>query len=156
VSARRVLAAAAAVMAGLALVTGLTACRKPAPRISVYSDGTTIQVPAFFYAQSGGPRRAYLDDFSDAPTLRVRAGSAVHIDVPRQVATSWVVVPLTLDSSGTATALPGVAPQEVMRNRHAATLSTTSVGYDEFYVQVAQLRGSEQAGGWVFHVVLTS
>lgn len=140
----------------LALVVGLTctltACRKPAPQITVYGAHKSIQVSAAFYIQSGGPKRNFLTDFGKAPSISVPQGTKLLVDVPRSVSVSWVVVAVTVSSDGASTPIPNVAPTEVLRGRHTVTLAAAPVTTGDYYIQVAQLRGSVQAGGWIFHV----
>lgn len=143
----------AAVLALLALsVIGLGGCRKPVPQITVFADRTSVQIHPAFYSQAGGPTRTFASDVSAAPSISLIPGGRLHIDVPRQVSHSWVVVAVTLDSGGKSTPLAGIAPAEVLRDRYSVTLSTAAAGLNDFYVQIAQLRGSAQAGGWIFHV----
>ncbi len=136
----------------LALAATLTACRKPAPRITVYAAHKSIQVSAAFYIQTGGPKRNFLTDFANAPTITVPPDTKLLVDVPRAVSLSWVVVAVTVSSTGASTPVPNVAPAEVLRNRHTVTLAAAPASTGDYYVQVAQLRGSVQAGGWIFHV----
>jgi hypothetical protein len=67
-------------VAALALVA-VTACDKPAPKVTVTTNGHVVDVEAFRYC-----RDKCQDGAAVAKTIRVRSDSFVTFDVPKRVA----------------------------------------------------------------------
>ena len=156
VARRRWSRAGSGLLAVLALAV-LVGCRKPLPTITVYGSGHSIIVDAAAYRFAGGPNHQRISDYGQAPTITVEAGSPLLIDVPREVATNaWIVAAFTLDSAGTSKPLAGAGSAGALRDRHSTRVSTSPAGVGTYYLQVVELRGTEQAGGWVVHVRTTS
>lgn len=134
----------------------LVACRKPAPSITVFGDGTSVQVGAAFYQHPGGPVRQPVTDYAQATSITVRAGSELLVDVPRTVATNtWLVAAFTLDGKGNATPLDGAGTAQTVHGSHSTRLSTTPAGVGSYYLQVGELRNGQQSGGWLVRVRTT-
>jgi hypothetical protein len=134
----------------------LTACQKPLPTITVSGDGKSVVVDAARYQFPGGPLHQPVKDVGQAPGIRVRAGSELLVDVPRTVAANaWVVAAFTLDSAGKSHALAGAGSATAVRDRHTTHLSTAVAGVGSYYLQIAEIRGATQAGGWIVHVTTT-
>jgi hypothetical protein len=134
----------------------LTACHKPLPTITVSGDGKSVIVDAARYQFPGGPLHRPITDVGDTPTIRVRAGSQLLVDVPRVVAdNAWVVAAFTLDSASKSHPLNGAGSASAIRDRHTTHLSTATVGVGSYYLQIAEIRGATQAGGWIVHVTTT-
>lgn len=148
-------------VATVALVAGLvagllTACHKPLPTITVSGDGRSVVVAAARYQFPGGPLRQPVKDVGQAPTIRVRAGSQLLVDVPRAVAdNAWVVAAFTLDAASKSHPLAGAGSATAIRGRHTTHLSTLTVGVGSYYLQIAEIRGAAQAGGWIVRVTTT-
>jgi hypothetical protein len=141
----------------LTLCAGLlAACQKPLPTITVSGDGKSVVVDAARYQFPGGPLHQPIKDVGDAPTIRVRAGSQLLVDVPRAVAdNAWVVAAFTLDSASKSHPLTGAGSVSAIRDRHTTHLSTATAGVGSYYLQIAEIRGATQAGGWIVHVTTT-
>lgn len=138
-------------MAGL-----LSACHKPLPTITVSGDGKSVIVDAARYQFPGGPLHQPITDVGNAPTIRVRAGSELLVDVPRTVAANaWVVAAFTLDSASKSHPLTGAGTATAIRDQHTAHLSTAAAGVGSYYLQIAEIRGASQAGGWILRVTTT-
>lgn len=143
---------------GIVLLAGLlaglvAACQKPLPTITVYGEGKSVIVDAAAYQFSGGPTRRTISDYAQAPTISVPAGTVLLIDVPRTVAEdTWVVAAFRLDQAGKSTPIEGAGSLEPLHDRHSTRVSTSPAGLGDYYLQVAQLRGTTQAGGWVIKV----
>jgi hypothetical protein len=134
----------------------LTACHKPLPTITVSGDGKSVIVDAARYQFPGGPLREPITDVGNAPTIRVRAGSQLLVDVPRAVAdNAWVVAAFTLDSASKSHPVTGAGSATAIRDRHTTHLSTATAGVGSYYLQIAEIRGATQAGGWIVHVTTT-
>ncbi len=139
-------------MAGL-----VTACQKPLPTITVSGDGKSVIVDAARYQFPGGPLHLPITDVGDAPSIRVRAGSQLLVDVPRTVAdNAWLVAAFTLDSASKSHPLAGAGTATAIRDRHTTHLSTAAAGVGSYYLQIAEIRGASQAGGWIVHVTTTA
>lgn len=135
----------------------LVACQKPLPTITVSGDGKSVVVDAARYQFAGGPLRQPIKDVGDAPTIRVRAGSQLLVDVPRAVASNaWVVAAFTLDSASKSHPLTGAGSATAIRDQHTTHLSTTTAGVGSYYLQIAEIRGTSQAGGWIVRVTTTN
>ena len=133
------------------------ACQKPLPTITVSGDGRSVVVGAARYQFPGGPLRQPVKDVAQAPTIRVRAGSQLLVDVPRAVAdNAWVVAAFTLDSASRSHPLAGAGSATAIRGRHTTHLSTATVGVGSYFLQIAEIRGTSQAGGWIVHVATTA
>lgn len=131
----------------------LVACQKPLPTITVYGDGKSVIVDAAAYQFSGGPTHRQISDFEQAPTITVQAGSQLLIDVPKTVAQhTWVVAAFSLDSSGASTAIEGAGTPVPLHDQYTARVSTAPIGVGQYYLQVAEIRGITQVGGWVIKV----
>lgn len=144
-------------LAAIAAAPLLAGCQKPLPTITVYGDGHAITVDAAAYQFPGGPTHRPVSDYGQAPTLSVQAGSDLLIDVPRQVAdNAWVVAAFTLDASSKATPLAGAGSAGALRNQHSTRVTSAPAGVGNYYLQVVELRGNQQVGGWVVHVQTTS
>lgn len=145
-------------MALFVVVTGLLAgCQKPLPTITVSGDGRSVVVGAAQYRFPGGPLHRPIKDVGQAPSIRVRAGSELLVDVPRTVADdAWVVAAFTLDSASKAHPLAGAGSATAIRDRHTTHLSTASAGVGSYYLQIAEIRATSQAGGWIVHVTTTA
>jgi hypothetical protein len=139
------------------LVTALlTACQKPLPTITVSGADRAVVVRAAQYQFAGGPLHKPIKDVGQAPGITVRAGSTLLVDVPHTVAANvWVVAAYTLDSAGKAHPLAGAGSASAIRGRHTTHLSTTPAGVGDYYLQVAELRGTAEVGGWIVHVTTT-
>ena len=155
--AHRRLTRAALVLVLLAPAALLSACRKPLPTVTVYGGGRSVIVDAAAYQFPGGPKRQHLTDYAQAPTITVPAGSDLLIDVPRSVVdNAWVVAAFTLDAAGRTTPLTGAGSAGALRDRHSTRVSSAPIGVGNYFLQVVELRGPQQAGGWVVHVRTTS
>lgn len=69
---------ALAAVAGLGLTTG---CEKPSPYVSLTAHGVTVKARASRYCRSGACVNS-----TNNPTLYIRVGDTLGIDVPRSVA----------------------------------------------------------------------
>ena len=131
----------------------LVGCDKPLPRITVYGGGHAINVDAAEYQFPGGPARRQITDYGQAPTLTVPAGSDLLIDVPRTIArNAWVVAAFTLDADGKSTPLAGAGSAGAIRDQHSTRVSSAAAGVGAYFLQVVEVRGAQQAGGWVVHI----
>ncbi|MEP6851833.1 MAG: hypothetical protein ABJA87_04145 [bacterium] len=148
---RRQHAVALALSAVLAVV--LTACNRPLPTITVYGDGRSVVVDANAYQLPGGALRTQHQDYADAPTISVAAGSELLVDVPRRVATqTWLVAAFTLGADGKTAPLAGAGSAGALTDQHTTRVSTAPAGVGEYYLQVVELRGTTQSGGWTLRV----
>lgn len=135
----------------------LGACDRPLPTITVYGDGRSLVVDANAYQFAGGPVRTQHQDYAEAPTLKVAAGSELLIDVPRRVAKdTWLVAAFTLAADGTTRPLAGAGSAGPLTDQHTTRVSSAPAGVGEYYLQVVELRGTKQAGGWTVRVRTTS
>ncbi len=133
----------------------LSACTKPIPEITVYGDGHSLNVGAARYTFPNGKEHVRITDYGRAPTLRVQPGSDLLVDVPRELATNaWVVAAFTLDPTGKATPLAGAG--SAVHDTHSARLTAPPSSISDYFLQVVELRGSKQTGGWIVHVKVTS
>ncbi|HWL34980.1 MAG TPA: DUF2771 family protein [Frankiaceae bacterium] len=66
-------------VAALGLVTG---CEKQSPWVTMTADGVVVKARATKYCREGGK----CNESKDAPTLKVKSGGILGIDVPRSVA----------------------------------------------------------------------
>lgn len=144
------------VLAAAAVVTvGLSACTKPIPEITVYGNGHSLNVPAARYTFPNGKEQVRITDYGKAPTLEVQPGTDLLVDVPRELATNaWVVAAFTLDPTGKTTPLAGAG--SAVHDTHSARLTAPPSAVTDYFLQVAELRGSKQAGGWILHVRVTA
>ena len=140
-----------------ALIMGLlSACQKPLPTITVFGGGHSVIVRAARFAFAGGPLHQPIKDVSQAPGISVRAGSELLVDVPRTVATNaWVVAAYTLDTASKAHPLAGAGSSTALRGQFSTHLSTTAAGVGQYYLQIAELRGTAEVGGWIVRVTTT-
>lgn len=140
---RRVTTAAAGVLAAAGL---LTACDKPAPKVTVLGGGkvVTISPSTYCWDSTHCPTSAK----PDLPALTVAADSKVLIDVPHTIQThGWQARALSLDGSkqlGTSGAIT---------DSHSYKVPSGVAGGDAFIVQVNELRhGRPDGGTWSFLV----
>ena len=61
----------------------------------------------------------------------------------------------TLDSASKSHPLTGAGSATAIRDRHTTHLSTATAGVGSYYLQIAEIRGATQAGGWIVHVTTT-
>lgn len=135
-------------------VGALSACTRPLPNITVYGDGQSIIVPAANYRFPNGSSHVRITDYGKAPTLRVQNGTALMIDVPREIAVNaWVVAAFTLAADGKSTPIPGAG--SALHDRHSTRLRAAPGGVSDYFLQIVELRGAAQTGGWVVHVKTT-
>jgi hypothetical protein len=139
------LARAAVGLSAVAAAALLTACDKPAPKISVLGGGRVVTItPSTYCFDAAHCRPAKLD----LPVMSVAADDKVLIDVPRSVASrGWRAQALSLDgktvlgSSGT------------IRNDHSYKVPSGVANGNAFVVQVNELHnGSPDGSTWSFLV----
>lgn len=142
----------------LALIMGLmSACQKPFPTITVSGNGHSVIVRAARYEFTGGKMHQPIKDVGEAPGITVRAGTQLIVDVPSTVANNaWVVAAYTLDSASKAHPLAGAGSATAIRGKFTTHLSTTPAGVGQYYLQVAELKGTAEIGGWIVRVTTTS
>jgi hypothetical protein len=137
------------VFAALAVVVAaclLSACDKPAPKITVLGGGKVVTINPSTYCFDTTHCRAASK--LDIPALTVAADAKVLIDVPRSIAKhGWQAKALSLDgktvlgSSGT------------ISDHHSYKVPSGVAGGDAFIVQVNELRkGNADGGIWSFLV----
>ena len=130
--------AAVLAAAGLAAML-LTACDKPAPKITVLGGGKVATVSPSTYcfdADHCRPSRGV-----DFPSLTTAADEKVLIDVPEQVAQrGWVVSALTLDGK------TRLASSGAIHNSHTYRVPSGVNSGNPFVVQVNELAGSVPSG----------
>ena len=144
----------AAAIGVIAAASVLSACDKPLPRITVYGDGHSVIVPAANYRFPDGAPHVEITDYSKAPTLRVQTGSELLVDVPHDIAVnSWVVAAFTLNAEGKSTPIAGAG--SALHDEHTTRLAAAPADVSDYYLQVVELRGATQTGGWVLHVKTT-
>ena len=68
---------------------------------------------------------------------------------------AWVVAAYTLDSASKAHPLAGAGSATAIRGRFTTHLSTTPAGVGVYYLQVAELKGTAEVGGWIVRVTTT-
>jgi hypothetical protein len=134
-----------------AVTLGLSACSKPIPEVTIYGDGHSLNVPAARYTFPNGEEHVRITDYGKAPTIKVQVGTDLLVDVPRELSThAWVVAAFTLDPSGKATPLSGTGG--AVHDTHSARLTAPPSNIANYFLQVAELRGAKQTGGWIVHV----
>lgn len=142
---------------GLVAVTALlTACERPAPRVTVLSGSTTTVVRPQSFCFDGDPNHCRTAS-KTVTTITAKAGASLLIDVPREVAKKdWAATSASQQSDGTLKELSGnglaSGPQH---DRHSTRLQVP-YGVASYYVVVLQLRGEAQTGSWVARVDVTS
>lgn len=135
----------------------LSACHKPLPTVTVSGNGRSVIVRAARYEFPGGTMHQPIKDVGQAPGITVRAGTQLLVDVPRTVANNaWVVAAYTLDSASKAHPLAGAGSASAIRGRFTTHLSTTPAGVGQYYLQIAELSGTAEIGGWIVRVTTTS
>ncbi len=121
----------------------------------MYGDGHSLNVAAARYTFPNGKEHVQITDYGRAPTLTVQPGSDLLVDVPRELATNaWVVAAFTLGPTGKTTPLAGAG--SAVHDTHSARLTAPPSSVTDYFLQVVELRGSKQAGGWILHVKVTS
>lgn len=137
------------VAAGIAAAaTLLTACQKPAPKVTVLGGGKVVNLSASSYCFDAKHCRA--PGLRDLPVLSVAADDKVLIDVPRQVAgRGWQVRALDLPSGGQKAL--GTSP--TMKGNHTYKVASGAASGDPFIVEVDQLaKGKPDGSKWSFIV----
>ncbi|MDT4894129.1 MAG: hypothetical protein QOE97_3164 [Pseudonocardiales bacterium] len=139
--------ARAATAAGVLLAAAvLTACSKPAPKVTVLGGGKVVNITPSTYCFDAAhcPKSSSLD----LPVLTVAADEAVMIDVPRQVeGRGWQAQALTLDGSKV------LGASGAIDTSHSYRVPSATNGGNAFIVQVDELHGGKPDGSvWSFLV----
>ncbi len=155
---RRLKSARTLLVVVLLSASALAACTKPSPDITVYGNGKSIVIDAAFYSFTGSVGAPSIADATDARSISAQQGSKVLIDVPRSVANNtWLVSAFTFDTAGKANALAGAGGVGNVTGAHTTRITVPSASVTpEYYVEVVELRHGLAAGGWVFHVRVSS
>jgi hypothetical protein len=141
----------AATVAGLAAIGSLlSACDKPAPKVTVLGGGKVVTItPSNYCFDSEHCRTSPLD----LPSFTVGSDDKVMIDVPRQVADrGWQVQALSLKDIKTVLGSSGP-----IADSHSYRVASNVGNGEPFIVQVAELSGGNPDGSaWSFVVKVSS
>jgi len=143
--------AAVGLSAASALVL-LTACEKPAQRITVLAGDRSTIVEAQPDCVAAGQCGVQT---SKVAGVTAPAGSKIMIDVPRKVAGGgWIVAAFVLDEQGKQKALEG-AGSNVVKDEHVVRVVAPLNKSGGYYLQIAPAPGSSVKESWLVKVSLT-
>ena len=135
------------VAVGVAALTALTACDKPAPEITVLSGSTTVVVTP----------QTYCTDLSHChtpgkavPKVRAKAGATLLIDVPRSIADhSWAVSSGTFSNNQLRAFVGANYSTGTVHNTHTASVDVP------YGVGTYTLAVTTNTDAWIAQVTVT-
>ncbi len=151
---RRPIRLAGAAVAVAGVMGLLSACDRPLPEVSVLSGSTVVRVqPQTYYFKD--PQQARVTS-GTVSTISASGGNSILVDVPREVADQqWSVSAITLDASGTQTALNAVGASSPRVSDTHSTRVVVPFGTGNYFLKVASAGGT--AGGvWLIQVHVTA
>jgi hypothetical protein len=125
----------------------LSACDKPAPKITVQSGAYSATITPSTYCFDTDPNHCHNFPL-DLPVVSARADDTILIDVPSEVVDNgWSITALATPS------LIKVGQVTKVKHRHSYRLIASANGAKPFVVQVAQLHnGTPDGSTWSFLV----
>jgi len=135
-----------AIGVALASTLTLTACDKPAPKLTLQTGAFSTTVGPTTYAFDSTHLRTYSVSL---PEVTAKTDATVLIDVPRKVAhNGWAVTAISLNAKHTVLGDSGE-----IKNQHSYRVAAQSNNGSPFIVRVSQLRNGKADGSvWGFLV----
>lgn len=151
---RRALFLLPALAAGATL---LVACDKPTPDVTVSGSGKVINLEASRYCfDDDNCRDGDVQDYGDAPVLKLGRGEDVLISVPKIVAQKqWLVSAFRVDEDGDQEPIEGIGTP-TLHDVHTTRLSTTAATQQGFFLGIVEFNDNAEdiIGSWVVQVKL--
>jgi hypothetical protein len=151
---RRALILLPALAAGASL---LVACDKPTPEVTVSGSGNVINLEASRYCfDDDHCRDGEVQDYGDAPVLKLDRGEDVLISVPKAVGEEqWLVSAFRVDEEGDQQPVEGIGTP-VLHDVLSTRVSTTSSTEQGFFLGIVQFdeNAEDVTGSWVVQVQL--